>query len=60
MTPTPKEKAQELCDKLGKYLRYQEWKKSVALMWVDEIIKAKPIGNSLEYWQQVKEEIQKM
>lgn len=61
---TPKEKAQELAMKFDKYGETDN-AKQCALIAVDEIIRSNPHSNPLntnvestmEYWQQVKEEI---
>lgn len=63
---TPKEKAKELCDLYWNYA--DTWKKAsvLAILCVDEIIKANPTNwddgpeSQIPYWQQVKEELQKM
>ena len=34
--------------------------KKCALIAVDEIVASKPIGNSLEFWNEVKQEIEKL
>jgi len=67
-----KEKAEELMSKYydfandGRNARFYDsevWKnntKECALICVDEIIKSKPIGSSLEYWEEVKQELEKL
>lgn len=72
---TPKEKAEELVDKyllLQIHIPYHETAKQCALIAVDEIIKSNPIiplqfmieseaiDAAVEYWQQVKQEIEKL
>jgi hypothetical protein len=69
---TPKEKAKELFDKfmkpvdgLHKYPMCFDTAKQCALIAVDEIIKAVPIAplqleHPLYYWQEVKQEIEKL
>lgn len=66
---TPKEKARELVDKIkkSKKMPYQ-YVKECALMLVNEIINSNPHSNPLNtdiystmgYWQEVKQEIQKL
>lgn len=65
---TPKEKAQELCKRLMEYSVSRYNAKEQAIICVDEIIKANPTelsgpfarGCTINYWQQVKEELKKM
>jgi len=67
---TPKEKAKELVDKYDNTLTYLESKskaKQSALIAVDEILNTLysiPFGNALdnelEYWNEVKQEIEKL
>jgi hypothetical protein len=67
---TPKEKAIELCKKSASILGYYEYHisddvKDVALFCVDEILKARTVGNTKvildkEYWEEVKQEILKL
>jgi hypothetical protein len=67
---TPKEKAQELVDKYDNTLTYLESKskaKQCALIAVEEILNTLysiPFGNALdnelEYWNEVKQEIEKL
>jgi hypothetical protein len=62
---TPKEKAQELVDKMEKDFQYfasKEIAKQCALVTVDEIINSKHAWNKtksvfVNYWQEVKHEI---
>jgi hypothetical protein len=64
---TPKEKALELIQKynIATWIKFDEIKylttipnaKECALIACEEIINSKPIGNSLEYWQEVKQEL---
>ena len=72
MKLTPKEKAKELKDKFSVHLRffdqYSGWvdytdsshAKQFALVAVDEIIKATTPLTSTYFWQEVKEEIEKL
>ena len=62
---TPKEKAKELFRKvyLLDHKIWQDTAKQIALIMVDEIIKSHTYGLSTElknYWNEVKEEIEKM
>lgn len=68
---TPKEKAEELIEIYDETLTYLESKskaKQCALIAVDEIIKSNPHSNpfntdvysTMDYWQQVKQEIEKL
>ena len=67
---TPKEKAKELVDKYTQYvteINEYEYAKNCALIAVDEIIKANPyevsktdIDSTIDYWQEVKQEIEKL
>jgi len=66
---TPKEKAKQLYDKMEFETKYNSQPstvhgmcKKLALVCVDEIIKARTVGNTgvildKEYWQEVKEEV---
>lgn len=63
---TPKEKAEELIQRhfkrLGGYNKEQDyflWQQAieVANITVESIIESKPLLNSLEYWEQVKEHL---
>ena len=65
---TPKEKAVELVDKfrLSKAIT-ESYAKQCALIAVDEIIKSNPyevsktdMDSTIEYWQEVKQEIEKL
>lgn len=59
---TPKEKAKELVDQYDETLTYLESKskaKECALIAVDEILMC-CIGSHEEYWEQVKQEIEKL
>ena len=68
---TPKEKSKELIEKFKRYswiscfeggeeLSNIESAKYCALIAVDEIMASKPISNSLKYWQEVKQELEKL
>lgn len=61
---TPKEKAEELRGKFSDTLYEGNGTSagaiSCAIIAVDEIILSKPILGSLEYWQEVKEELTKL
>ena len=70
---TPKEKAQELIDKMKRplnddyFVDYNPYYKQCALIAVDEIIKSNPINfdeneNCIasNWWEQVKQEIEKI
>jgi len=65
---TPKEKAQELYSHFRYYVyAYGSEKiKEAAILWIDEIIKANPTNwddgpeSQIPFWQQVKEELQKL
>jgi hypothetical protein len=67
MTPTPKDKAEMLTEKFyqsspetfgaAKAMTYAI---KCAIIAVDEITQSKPIMNGLEYWQEVKNELEKM
>ena len=65
---TPKEKAQELFDKMYEYAIFDEAAKQCALIAVDEILDLKHIVTlrrnmhemELEYWDEVKQEIEKL
>ena len=65
---TPKEKAQELYDKMYDYSLFEEEAKRCALIAVDEIISnwraeatiQYPYGRVINYWNVVKEEIIKL
>ena len=67
---TPKEKAIELCKKSAYILEYYECYicndvKNVALFCIEEILKARTVGNTKvildkEYWQEVKQELLKL
>lgn len=58
---TPKHKAFYLFDKYDNYPLTYEWKKQCALIAVDEIINELKIRNcTIKYWQEVKEEINKL
>lgn len=66
MKLAPKEKAKQILYELGWHVHSSE-QKSAALFCVEEIIKANPwhqisgVPDSImSYWQQVKEELQKM
>lgn len=67
---TPKEKANELIDKFS-IIELQQRNEGIecALICVDEIIKANPFGeatkyipaySTIKYWQEIKEEIEKL
>ena len=60
---TPKEKAQELYNKMYDYSLFEEEAKRCALIAVDEILKVsfffKLIAET-EYWEEVKKEIEKL
>jgi len=55
----PKEKAEELHKKFFYFTSFNV-AREIALICVDEIIKSKPIGSSLEYWREVKQELEKL
>jgi hypothetical protein len=65
---TPKEKAQELFDKMYEYAIFDEAAKQCALIAVDEILDLKHIVTlrrnmhemELEFWDEVKQEIEKL
>jgi hypothetical protein len=62
---TPKEKAEELVERYDETLTYLESKskaKQCALIAVDEIINSMTVATSvhLPYWQEVKQEIEKL
>ena len=68
---TPKEKAQELFDKFNNpdttHYPYVHNAQQCALIAVDEIIKANPyeinktdMDSTIDYWQEVKQEIEKL
>jgi hypothetical protein len=67
---TPKEKAKELVDKMylvpelnGSCILTKHTAKQCALIAVDEILKAdieNKLGVDVEYWQEVKQEIEKL
>jgi hypothetical protein len=60
---TPKEKADELFNKYDNYPLTYEWKKQCALIAVDEILKITWVDKFLiteDYWQEVKQEIEKL
>ena len=72
---TPKEKAKELVDKYTQYvteINEYEYAKNCALIAVDEILNSTPYGwydkrffsdkmkKFYEYWQEVKQEIEKL
>ena len=56
---TPKEKAEKLFITMLSYVSRNE-AKQCALIAVDEIMASKPISNSLKYWQEVKQELEKL
>ena len=56
---TPKEKAQELYDKMYDYSLFEEEAKRCALIAVDEILKTNPY-KARNYWHEVKTEIEKL
>lgn len=56
---TPKGKAEELFDKYDDYPLTYHWKKECALIAIDEILKAVE-GKYDQYWQEVKQEIEKL
>jgi len=55
---TPKEKAEELIDKMCDYKLEHEDAKRCALIAVDEIMKAHSFDKM--YWEEVKQEIEKL
>jgi hypothetical protein len=61
---TPKQKAQELFDKMYEYAIFDEAAKQCALIAVDEILFAlkydmnEPTSASIRYWTEVKQEIE--
>jgi hypothetical protein len=63
---TPKEKAQELFNKMYEYAIFDEAAKQCALIAVDEIIEAAEWYEfdyhykKVEYWREVKQEIEKL
>jgi hypothetical protein len=65
---TPKEKAQELFDKMYEYAIFDEAAKQCALIAVDEILESNPNypefkeneGTAIRFWELVKEEIKKL
>jgi hypothetical protein len=60
---TPKEKAEELYNKMYDFSIFDESAKQCALIAVDEILKicVDSLGlTDLDYWQDVKEEIEKL
>jgi hypothetical protein len=68
---TPKEKAEELFDKMCQYPMWKEQAIQCALIAVDEIINTESLANRicgytkltkehLQYWQEVKIEIEKL
>ena len=65
---TPKEKAEELVAKFEWYCEeVMEYQKDCALIAVDEILKSNPyevsktdMDSNIEYWQEVKQEIEKL
>jgi hypothetical protein len=65
---TPKEKAQELFDKMYEYAIFDEAAKQCALIAVEEILDLKHIVTlrrnmhemELEFWDEVKQEIEKI
>ena len=54
-----KEKAEKLFITMLSYVSRNE-AKQCALIAVDEIMASKPISNSLKYWQEVKQELEKL
>ena len=71
MTPTPKEKAKELVDKyLDANHTIEDWKidinidfelaKQCALIAVDELINEAVYEKQYNYWQEVKQEIERL
>lgn len=72
---TPKEKAEQLVKRFKQYVNsdvsgeqnfefsYEEQLKNAkqcALITVDEIMKSRSISNSIEYWKNVKQEIEQL
>ena len=60
---TPKEKAKELVDKYTQYvteINEYEYAKKCALIAVDLILTEHPMANDYFYWQEVKQEIEKL
>lgn len=64
---TPKEKAEELFEKMYEYAIFDEAAKQCALIAVDEILKAVNdpdetflSKDGIDYWQEVKKEIEKL
>ena len=64
---TPKEKAKHLYDKFCNMESWCDDAKECALVAVDEIIKSNPLNpiytstmTQIEYWEQVKQEIEKL
>jgi hypothetical protein len=65
---TPKEKAQELFDKMYEYAIFDEAAKQCALIAVDEILESNPNypefkeneGTAIRFWELVKQEIEKL
>lgn len=64
---TPKEKAKELFDKFDNYPLTYEWKKQCAIIAVDELITDNELNEEIvqaglgkQYWQEVKQEIEKL
>jgi hypothetical protein len=56
---TPKEKAKELVDKFYNEVKYMERAKQCAIISVDELIKETDWSEA-DYWQEVKQEIEKL
>jgi hypothetical protein len=59
----PKQKADELFNKYDNYPLTYEWKKQCALIAVDEILnylKTDGFSIQINYWQDVKQEIEKL
>ena len=60
---TPKEKAIQLVDKYTQYvteINEYEYAKKCALIAVDLILTEHPMANDYFYWQEVKQEIEKL